>query len=237
MTDLFDLRLAADHHGLCLRHIRRVALAGRTVVYTGFWEKLMRLIAKVCLVAVATLLAACQILPYEQNTRFTTWSDADLQPRTVRYPTMLTFPDNTMFFYPIYDVAPRSDLVLRGLNCARREDGSLVVLARVQNMGSDIIAATPLLTSADLGAFRVAATLTTATGEYYPVDAYQIVPLTVSATVVLALNSANAKPSDITRIDVVVDPDSIVPDPIRENNRLSWQGTLDPANPRCQVDR
>src|SRR5436305_12933474 len=180
-----------------------VALAGRTVVYTGFWEKFMRLIAKVCLVVVATLLAACQILPYEQNTRFTTWSDADLQPRTVRYPTMLTFPDNTMFFYPIYDVPPRSDLVLRGLNCARREDGSLVVFARVQNMGSDIIAPTPLLTSADLGAFRVAAIATTAAGELERFDAYQIVPLTVSSSVVLALNSPYVGLSDIRRIDVV----------------------------------
>ena len=207
------------------------------MVYAGFREKLMRLIAKLCLVAVATLLTACQILPYDQKTRFTTWSDADLQPRTVRFPTMLTFPDNTMFFYPIYDIPPRSDLVLRGINCARREDGKLVVLARVQNMGSDIIAATPLLTSADLGAFRVAATVTTAAGELERFDAYQIVPLTVSSSVVLALNSPYVGLSDIRRIDVVADPDSIVPDPIRENNRLSWQGTLDPANPRCQVDR
>jgi hypothetical protein len=197
----------------------------------------MRLIAIVGLVAAATLLAACQIQPYEQNTRFTTWSDADLPLRPIRFPTMLTFPDNTMFFFPIYDTPPRSDLVLRGFNCAKREDGSLAVLARVQNMGSDIIAASPLLTSADFGAFRVAARLTTATGEYYSVDAYQVVPLTVSSTVVLALNSANARPSDITRIDVIADPDNIVPDPIRENNRLSWQGTMDAANPRCQTDR
>lgn len=196
----------------------------------------MRLLAKVSLVAVATLLAACQILPYEQNTRFTTWSDADLQPRAERFPIMLAFPDNTMFFYPIYDTPPRSDLVLRAFDCARREDGSLVVLARVQNMGSDIISAIPLL-SAERGAFRVAATLTTATGAQEQVDTYQIVPLTVSSTVVLALNSARATPGDVTRIDVVADPDHIVPDPIRENNRLSWQGTLDPANPRCEIQR
>ncbi len=196
----------------------------------------MRLVVKLWPVAAAMLLVACQILPYEPGARFTTWSDADIPLRPVRFPTMLAFPDNTMFFYPIYDTPARSDLVLRGFDCARRENGSLAVLARVQNMGSDVISAIPLL-SGDQGAFRVAARLTTATGEYYQVDAYQVVPLTVSSTVVLALNSANARPSDVTRIDVVADPDSIVPDPIRENNRLSWQGTMDPANPRCQVDR
>jgi len=28
-----------------------------------------------------------------------------------------------------------------------------------------------------------------------------------------------------------------VPDPIRENNRLTWQGHIDPDNPRCLVER
>jgi hypothetical protein len=197
----------------------------------------MRLIAKLCLAAAASLLAACQIQPYDQSTRFSTWSDADIPFRPTRFPTTFAFPDNTMFFFPIYDTPPRSDLVLRGFNCAKQGDGSLAVLARVQNMGSDIITAGPLLTSADYGAFRVAARLTMATGEFYRVDAYQIAPLTVSSTVVLALNSANARPNDITRIDVIADPDSVVPDPIRENNRLTWQGTMDAANPQCQTDR
>jgi len=196
----------------------------------------MRAIAKLCIVAASAFLAACQILPYEPTARFSSWSDAELQPRAERFPIMLSFPDNTMFFYPIYDQPPRSDLVLRGISCVQREDGGLAILARVQNMGSDIVSAVPLLTG-DLGAFRVAATVTTAAGTQEQVSAYQIVPLTVSSTIVLAMNSTQARPGEVTRIDVVADPDRNVPDPIRENNTLSWRGTLDPANPRCQVDR
>ncbi len=196
----------------------------------------MRAIATLCIVAVSLFLAACQILPYEPTARFSTWSDADLQPRAERFPIMLSFPDNTMFFYPIYDRPVRSDLVLRSISCAQRDDGGLAILARVQNMGLDIIAAVPVL-SGDLGAFRVAATVTTAAGTQEQVSAYQVVPLTVSSTVVLAMNSTQARPGEVTRIDVVADPDHTVPDPIRENNILTWQGTLDPSNPRCQVDR
>jgi hypothetical protein len=39
------------------------------------------------------------------------------------------------------------------------------------------------------------------------------------------------------RIDVVADPDRIVPDPLRDNNVLSWTGTMQPTSPQCTVMR
>jgi hypothetical protein len=196
----------------------------------------MRSIAQWGLIAAVTLLAGCQIRPYGENQRFTTWSDADIQPRVVRFPTLLTFPDETMFFYPIYDSLPRADLNLRAISCTRRDDGTLVVTARVQNMGADIITNTALLTG-DLGAFRVAATVTTADGAREDVSAVQVVPLTVTSTVSLALNSTRVQAADVTRIDVVADPDRIVPDPVRDNNSLSWVGRMDSTSAQCNVER
>jgi hypothetical protein len=196
----------------------------------------MRPIARWALFAAVALLAGCQINPYGENQRFTTWSDADLQPRTVRFPILLAFPDETMFFYPIYDSLPRSDLNLRAISCARQDDGTLVVTARVQNMGTDIITNTPLL-SGDLAAFRVAATVTTASGAREVVSTAQVVPLTVAATVSLALKATTSQASEVTRIDVVADPDRIVPDPFRENNVLSWEGRLDSPTAQCNVER
>src|ERR1700676_3964202 len=116
----------------------------------GCQGEAMRAIAKLSIVTAAAFLAGCQIVPYDQASRFSTWADAELQPRPVRFPMLLTFPDNTMFFYPIYDTPARADLVLRGISCARGADGGVAVLARVQNMGSDIIAAVPLIFG-DLG--------------------------------------------------------------------------------------
>src|SRR5450755_2733335 len=159
----------------------------------------MRSTARWGLFAAATLLAGCQINPYGENQRFTTWSDADIQPRTVRLPILLSFPDETMYFYPIYDNVPRSDLNLRAISCARQDDGTLVVTARVQNMGTDIITNTPLL-SGDLAAFRVAATVTTASGAREVVSTAQVVPLTVAATVSLALKATTSQASEVTRI-------------------------------------
>lgn len=196
----------------------------------------MRSTARWGLFAAATLLAGCQINPYGENQRFTTWSDADLQPRTVRFPILLSFPDETMFFYPIYDNLPRADLNLRAINCARQDDGTLVITARVQNMGADIITNTPLLTG-DVAAFRISAIVTTADGAREDVSAAQIVPLTVAATVTLALNSTRAQAADVTRIDVTADPDRVVPDPVRDNNTLSWQGRMDGTGAQCSVER
>ena len=196
----------------------------------------MRSIAQWGLIAAVILLAGCQINPYGQAQRFTTWSDVDTQPHPVRYPTMLTFPDETMFFYPIYESLPRADLNLRAMSCTRLDDGTLVVTARVQNMGADIIANTALLTG-DFGAFRVGATVTTASGAREDVSTVQIVPLRVASTVALAMNPTRVQAAEVTRIDVVADPDRIVPDPIRANNNLSWVGRMDSADPQCNVVR
>ena len=95
----------------------------------------MRSVVCWALFAGASLLASCQNYPYAQNQRFPTWWDAEIQPRPVRFPTRLSFPDETMFFYPIYDTPPRADLNLRAISCTTRDDGTLVVTAMVQNMG------------------------------------------------------------------------------------------------------
>jgi hypothetical protein len=199
-------------------------------------EKYMRRIAQLGLIAAVTLLTGCQIRPYGENQRFTTWSDADIQPRAVRFPILLTFPDETMYFYPIYENVPRADLNLRAISCTSLDDGTLVVTARVQNMGADIITNTALLTG-DFAAFRVSATVTTANGAREDVSTAQIVPLTVAATVSLAMNPTRVQAADVTRIDVVADPDRIVPDPVRENNTLSWQGRMDATGAQCNVER
>jgi len=196
----------------------------------------MRRIAQLGLIAAVTVLAGCQIRPYGENQRFSTWSDADIQPRVVRFPILLTFPDETMYFYPIYDNLPRSDLNLRAMSCTSLDDGTLVVTVRVQNMGADIIANTPLLTG-EFAAFRVSATVTTANGAREDVSTAQIVPLTVAATVSLAMNPTRVQAADVTRIDVVADPDRIVPDPVRENNTLSWQGRMEATGAQCSVER
>ena len=45
------------------------------------------------------------------------------------------------------------------------------------------------------------------------------------------------KSKDVQRIDVLVDPDQVVPDPVRQNNALSWKGTMNGDNPSCDVVR
>jgi hypothetical protein len=199
-------------------------------------EKYMRKIVQLGIIAGVILLAGCQIRSYGENQRFSTWSDADLQPRAVRFPTMLTFPDETMYFYPIYDSLPRADLNLRAINCTRLDDGTLVVTVRVQNMGADIVSNTALLTG-DLAAFRVVATVTTASGAREDVSVAQVVPLTVASTVSLAMNPTLLQAADVTRIEVVADPDRVVPDPVRENNTLTWQGRMDATSVQCRVER
>jgi len=196
----------------------------------------MRKIVQLGLVAGVILLAGCQIRSYGENQRFSTWSDADIPLRAVRFPTMLTFPDETMYFYPIYDSLPRADLNLRAISCTRLDDGTLVVTVRVQNMGADIVANTALLTG-DLAAFRVVATVTTANGAREDVGVAQVVPLTVASTVSLAMNPTLLQAADVTRIEVVADPDRIVPDPVRENNNLTWEGRMDATSVQCNVVR
>jgi hypothetical protein len=43
--------------------------------------------------------------------------------------------------------------------------------------------------------------------------------------------------NDVRRIVVVADPDRMVPDPVRLNNVLVWQGTMSGDNPNCDVVR
>ena len=199
----------------------------------------MRSIAKIGMVAVAVTLAGCQISGAYRDASFaasaTPYTD-EIPPRPVYVPYILTFPDKTMYFYPIYDDQPRhSDLKLNSMLCVAGSDGFVVVAANVQNLGSTIIPNLPL--NGDLGAFRVAAIVTTAGGGRDEVYATQYVPLTVGGAVTLVLAPTRAPAGDIVRIDVVADPDHIVPDPLRDNNVLSWTGTMQPTNPQCTVMR
>jgi hypothetical protein len=199
----------------------------------------MRSIAKIGMVAVAVTLAGCQISGAYRDASFaasaTPYTD-EIPPRPVYVPYVLTFPDNTMYFYPIFDDQPRhSDLKLNSMLCVAGSDGFVVVAANVQNLGSTIIPNLPL--NGDLGAFRVGAVVTTASGVRDEVYATQYVPLTVGGAVTLVLAPTRAPAGDIVRIDVVADPDRIVPDPLRDNNVLSWTGTMQPTNPQCTVIR
>jgi hypothetical protein len=202
-------------------------------------EALMRSIAKIGILAVAVTLAGCQISGAYRDASFaasaTPYTD-EIPPRPVYVPYVLTFPDNTMYFYPIFDDQPRhSDLKLNSMLCVAGSDGFVVVAANVQNLGSSIIPNIPL--NGDLGAFRVAAIVTTAGGVRDEVYATQYVPLTVGGAVTLVLAPTRAPAGDIVRIDVVADPDRIVPDPFRDNNVLTWTGTMQPTSPQCTVIR
>ena len=199
----------------------------------------MRSIAKIGMVAVAVTLAGCQISGTYRDASFaasaTPYTD-EIPPRPVYVPYVLTFPDNTMYFYPIFDDQPRhSDLKLNSMLCVAGTDGFVVVAANVQNLGSTIIPNIPL--NGDLGAFRVGATITTASGARDEVYATQYIPLTVGGTATLVLAPTRAPAGDIVRIDVVADPDRIVPDPLRDNNILSWTGTMQPTSPQCTAMR
>ena len=65
----------------------------------------------------------------------------------------------------------------------------------------------------------------------------QRLPLTVPDTTDLTLGPTTASANDVVAITVVVDPDRVVPDPLRDNNVLFWQGTMQASNPQCTVVR
>jgi hypothetical protein len=88
-----------------------------------------------------------------------------------------------------------------------------------------------------MGAFRVAAVVTTAGGARELIDVVQRLPLTVPDTTDLTLGPTTALANDVVAITVVVDPDRVVPDPQRDNNVLFWQGTMQASNPQCTVVR
>ena len=83
----------------------------------------------------------------------------------------------------------------------------------------------------------MSATVTTAAGAQEHVEAVRYARLNVASAAVLTLNATSAPAADVTQIDVVVDPDRIVPDPVRDNNVLSWHGAIDGTNPQCEVRR
>ena len=195
----------------------------------------MRSIARIGLLAAVAALAGCESLPYGGD-RFSTTVYDEVPARPIRFPTKLTYPDNTMFGFAIYDDDPRADLRLDSISCRRGDDGRLVVLASVRNMGADDIYRVPFY-SGDMAAFRVAATVTTAAGAQERFEAVRYLRLNVASNAVLALSSTIIPAADVTRIDVVADPDRIVPDPIRDNNVLNWRGAIDGANPQCDARR
>jgi hypothetical protein len=203
-------------------------------------EALMRSIAKLGMVAVAAILAGCQLTGAYRDAMYaasaTPYTD-QIQPRPVYFPYIFQFPDNTMFFYPIYDDnPPHSDLKLNSISCFGRTDGTVGVIANVQNLGSSLIPAIPYYFG-DMGVFRVLANVTTVSGGQEELSGVQYVLVGVGGTVSVPLTTTRAKAGDIVRIDVIVDPEHIVPDPLRDNNVLSWTGTMQSASPQCTAMR
>jgi len=188
----------------------------------------------------AAILAGCQIAPTPEtrfsSPIFTNFSDiATVQDRD-RPPYILSYPDETMFFFPIYERPLRSDLNLKAIACKRSTDGALIVSARIQNLGADIIPPKEQLYG-EISSFRVLARVTWSTGASQDVYASLPIPMGVSAVFNLDTKQTRYFATDVTRIDVLVDPDQIVPDPVRINNALSWQGTMNPDSPNCDVVR
>lgn len=197
----------------------------------------MRSMLVLTLAGTAALLGGCQYAGYNPNSRYaSSIYTEDIPPRKVYFPIVMKFPDDTMYFYPASDDPPRSDLKLNSMRCVAGTDGFVVVAANVKNLGSNIVAPIPLL-SGDVGAFRVGATVTTVSGAREQVYATDFVPLTVGGVVTLVLSPIRAPAGEIVRIDVEADPDRVVPDPLRDNNVLSWRGTMQAANPQCVVAR
>jgi hypothetical protein len=200
----------------------------------------MRSIAKLGMIAIAAMLAGCQLTGAYRDAMYAASASAytdEIRPRPVYFPYILEFPDNTMYFYPIYnDDPPHSDLKLNSISCYGRGDGTVGVIANVQNLGSSLIPASPWLLG-ELGAFRVLANVTTANGGQEELTGVQWVLLGVGRAVSVPLTSTRAKAADIVRIDVIVDPEHIVPDPLRDNNVLSWSGAMQSASPQCTAMR
>jgi hypothetical protein len=198
----------------------------------------MRSLIVLQLAGVAGLLAGCVYTGvYELDGRPVTspYSDSP-EPHKIYFPYVLKYPDETMFFFPASDEPPHSDLNLLAIGCDRRTDGTLAVSARVRNQGSSIVPVAPFI-NGDLGAFRVAAVVTTADGASEEVDAVQVIPVTVNGTVDLTLRPTRAQAADVVGVDVVADPDRIVPDPLRDNNALSWRGAMYAPRADCTVTR
>ena len=203
----------------------------------------MRLLAAMGLLSAAAMLVGCQIYPSNMSTasvfsssEFTDFGDVMTIQDRDRPPYVLSYPDETMFFFPIYGRPLRSDLNLRAMSCSKASDGTLIVSVRVQNMGADIIPPREQLTG-DVASFRVVALVTWVGGTQQEVSSSLPIPMGVSATFAMNLARTRYFAKDVQRIDVLVDPDQVVPDPVRQNNTLSWQGTMNGDSPSCDVVR
>ena len=120
----------------------------------------MRCTALLSSVAAAAAVAGCVYTGAYHDAGYSASGNpylADIPPRPVYPQYVLTFPDETMYFYPMYQDEPRhADLKLDGVRCVSDSTGHVAVVATVRNLGSNIVPAVPLL-SGDIGAFRVAA--------------------------------------------------------------------------------
>lgn len=200
----------------------------------------MRSILTFGLVVLTALVAGCccRVIGYEGNPNFPDpFVNDTIGPTIPSFPVVLNFPDETMFFFPIaLDERRSSDLALIGMRCDALGDGRLVVTARVENLGSSPI--TPeLFRAGELSALRVAAIVTTAGGGRERVDGTSMLPLTVAGTVDFPLAPTIAPASEVVRVDVIADPGRVIPDPLRDNNVLSWQGSMRPDAVDCKVER
>ena len=174
----------------------------------------------VAVAAATALLTGCVITPMTQSEFsspfFTNFANVASSENQYPPPYVLSYPDETMYFYRIWQYHPRADLNLRAIGCARTTDGALVVTASVQNMGADVVPTD---------------------GTKQEVEAFVPVPMAVTGTVDQRLARTRYLFNDVRRIDVVADPDRIVPDPVRLNNVLTWQGTMSGDTPSCEVVR
>ena len=187
----------------------------------------MRSIITLGLAAMAALLAGCQVVGYAGNQNFDDpFVNDTIGPTAEYFPTVLYFPDNTMYFFPIYgNGRPSSDIDLLAFRCAATKDGYLAVTALVENLGTTPVASN-VFRSGDLGSLRVAALVTSANGTRERIESAQYVPTTVGRPIEMNFTTTQAKASDVVRIDMVADPDRVIPDPLRDNNVLSWQGSM-----------
>ena len=190
----------------------------------------MRSIITLGLAALAALLAGCQVVGYAGNQNFDNpFVNDTIGPTAENFPIVLYFPDDTMYFFPITGTGrPVSDLNLLAFRCAKDVDGRLVVTALVQNQGTDPVASN-WFRSGDLGSLRIAARVTRADGASEQVEAAMYVPFAVAKPIEMKFTPTQAPASDVVRIDMVADPDRVVPDPLRDNNVLSWQGSMSAA--------
>jgi len=200
----------------------------------------MRMFVTFAVLLGTALVAGCQTGQYRETRFSSPIFDDSANYAADRYrdkpPYILSYPDQTMFFIPIYDGTPRSDLNLQAISCSLARDGTLIVNARVQNLGAFIIPPQELLTG-EMGSFRVTAQVTWAGGAKEEVSANLPIPMTVSGVVNMELNRTRYFAKDVVSIDVVVDPDRVVPDPVRINNVLSWKGTMKADAPSCDITR